>query len=149
MAKKFRFSLENILKYRKNMQDDKRVRLHNKKVVLESEQSKLQQIKNLKVETLNDGREADVSQLNILEKKIYHDYLQQINQHLDIQDQVVVNSRSAVMAATEELNDETRRKKILEKLKEQHLEGFRKDLRRQEEKDNSEIALRNNYFKND
>ncbi|SRR6056297_1914061 len=143
MPKKFKFSLENILHYRKNLQDDKTLKLHNKKVELDHEQTKLQNIKTLKEQTLTEAKIANQSdRMNILHRKIYDGYVEQINESMKQQHQRVDHTHGRVMQATEELNEETKRRKILEKLKERQLELFKKDLRRKEEKDNSEIALR-------
>lgn len=143
MPKKFRFSLENILHYRKNLQDDKTLKLHNKKVELDNEETKLQNIKSLKEKTLTEAKTNDQSdRLNILNRKIYDGFVEQINETMKHQHQQIDHTRTKVMQATEELNEETKRRKILEKLKERQLESFKKDLRRKEEKDNSEIALR-------
>ncbi len=143
MPKKFSFSLENILRYRKNLQDDKTLKLHNKKIELDNEESKLQNIRTLKEKTLSEAITGNQNeQFSLLHRKIYDGYVDQINESITKQHQRVDHSRTKVMQATDDLNEETKKKKILEKLKERQMELFKKDLRRKEEKDNSEIALR-------
>jgi len=148
MPKKFKFSLENILKYRKNLQDNKMLKLHNTKIELESEQQKLSEIKDLKNETLNNGQINQTQKINLLNRKIFHEYVNQINDNISQQNQVIRNSKKRVIEATDELNEETKRKKILEKIKEKHQDEFKIDMRRKEEKDNSEVALRKSFYNN-
>ncbi|MFP4547640.1 MAG: flagellar export protein FliJ [Fidelibacterota bacterium] len=143
MPNKFSFSLENILHYRKNLKDDKTLKLHNKKIELDNEESKLQNIKTLKEKTLSEAKTGNQNeQFSLLHRKIYDGYVDQINESIKKQHQRVDHSRTRVMQAKDDLNEETKKKKMLEKLKERQLETFKKELRRKEEKDNSEIALR-------
>ena len=148
MPKKFTFSLENILKYRKNLQNNKMIKLHNTKILLETEKEKLSEIETLKSQTLKSGKIENPQKINLLNRQIFHEYVDQINDNISQQNLTINNSRKKVIEATEELNDETKRKKILEKLKEKHLDEFKIDIRRKEEKDNSELALRKSFFNN-
>ncbi len=144
MPKKFTFSLENILQYRKSLQSDKQLRLHNKKVELDNEKDKLTNIKSLKEKTLqqkNTGKRLDLHK-----KKVYSEYINQIDDNLKEQGNAVEKSRKKVLQATEKLKEETKRKKILEKLKDKHFESYKEDLKKEEEKVNSEIALRKKYY---
>ena len=148
MPKKFKFPLENILKYRKNLQDNRILVLHNTKLTLKTEEQKLSEIEHNKQETLENGKIKQPQEINLLKRKIFHEYVNQINDNITKQNHTVDNSKLKVQKATNDLNEETKRKKILEKLREKHLEEFKIDLRRQEEKDGSEVALRNSFFNN-
>lgn len=124
------------------------LKLHNTKIELESEQQKLSEIKDLKNETLNNGQINQTQKINLLNRKIFHEYVNQINDNISQQNQVIRNSKKRVIEATDELNEETKRKKILEKIKEKHQDEFKIDMRRKEEKDNSEVALRKSFYNN-
>ncbi|MBN2280383.1 MAG: flagellar FliJ family protein [Candidatus Marinimicrobia bacterium] len=146
MPKKFSFPLENILKYRRKLQDNKMLKLHQTKMELQAEQEKLTDIKAFKEGLLNNGRLETPQKLDLVNRKIYNEFVGQVNDSINKQNRAVNVSKRKVIKATEELDEETKRKKILEKLKERHLEKFKVDQRRKEEKDNSEVALRKSYF---
>jgi flagellar FliJ protein len=146
MPKKFNFSLENILKYRKSMENDRSINLNNRKIELEREESKLKQINELKEISLEKSRHSG-GNLNLLNRKIHYEYLEQMNQNIMKQNRSVQLSEARVEKARQSLQEETQRKKILEKLKDKQYENFKVNFRRQEEKDNSEAALRKNFYK--
>lgn len=148
MPKKFRFTLQSILKYRENMENEKAIALNSKKMILQSEKSKLQNIKKLKEKTLQQSKSTVIGKFDILNRKINDEYLFQINNDITTQNLVIKRSKQNVEHARFNLNEETKKKKILEKLKDKQLEDFRVDLRRREEKEGSEIALRKNFVKN-
>lgn len=93
MAKKFKFSLENILKYRKSLQDNKMLKLHNSKIALKSEEEKLEDFHNLKSETLENGKTSDAQNINLLNRRIYDEYVAQINNDILKQKKVVRKSK--------------------------------------------------------
>ena len=146
MPKKFSFSLNSILKYRESMENKRAITLNNKKIILQSEETKLQNIKELKEKTLVSSKNSDHGRLSILDRKINDEYIAQINQDILNQNHVVTRSKQNVEHARHILNEETKKKKILEKLKDKQFEDFRVDTRRREEKEGSEVALRKNYF---
>ena len=146
MSKRFRFSLENILKYQKNLEDDKVINLKNKQYQLTLEKKKLDSAKSLKERVFNDISDNEPGKLDILGKRINQAYVDQLSGHINTQVEIFKKSTESVVNARELLQEETKKKKILEKLKEKQLDKYKIKLRRKEEKDNSEIALRKSFF---
>ena len=110
MPKKFSFALQNILKYRQNMENDRAIKLNNKKNILQTEKHKLQDINNLKDKFLGELKKNSNEKFNILSKKISSEYVSQINNSISVQKNVIKNAKKSVNNARENLQEEIKKK---------------------------------------
>jgi len=144
MSKGFNFSLEKVLEIRQFQENKQAVKLHKSKKVLKSEEQKLDTLKDSKETTIkNQKNKTDKDYtININELRITKDYLNQLNKHIEQQNKKVLESDAAVKGELECLHEAVKDKKVVEKLKERYLDEFKKSKSQEENKQQDEIAVR-------
>ena len=145
MAKQFRFPLEKVLDYKKNIEDLKAGELNRSREKKKIEEDKLKYIEDKKEETLieNDSQgNMTINQLNITT-----DYLFQLNDQLEKGTARVLDADTEVENKLGNLNEASKDKKAVEKLRERRLSEHKILKRKIERKKTDEIANRTNQIK--
>jgi len=145
MAKQFRFPLEKILDYKKNIEDIKAGELNRSREKKKKEEDKLKYIEDKKEEILieNDSQEnMTINQLNIAT-----DYLFQLNDQIEKGTAKVLDADTEVDNKLDNLNEASKDKKAVEKLRERKLSEHKIFKKKVERKKTDEIANRSNQIK--
>ena len=145
MAKQFRFPLEKVLDYKKNIEDLKAGELNRSREKKKIEEDKLKYIEDKKEETLieNDSQgNMTINQLNITT-----DYLFQLNDQLEKGTARVLDADTEVENKLGNLNEASKDKKAVEKLRERRLSEHKILKKKIERKKTDEIANRTNQIK--
>jgi len=145
MAKQFRFPLEKILDYKKNIEDLKAGELNRSREKKKKEEDKLKYIEDKKEEILieNDSQEnMTINQLNIAT-----DYLFQLNDQIEKGTAKVLDADTEVDNKLDNLNEASKDKKAVEKLRERKLSEHKIFKKKVERKKTDEIANRSNQIK--
>jgi len=144
MTKAFEFPLERVLNVRQIIEETRSVKLRKSEVELEQEKQQLKELKSQRENQIQVGRRnsnpGDGLTLNNL--MVSRNYLVQLNDHIDGQKKNVAKSSAVVKNDRDEVIQATREKQVVEKLRENHLVDYRQSVRREEEKQESEVALR-------
>lgn len=145
MAKQFRFPLEKVLDYKKNIEDLKVGELNRSREKKKTEEDKLKYIENQKEEILieNDSQEnMTINQLNITA-----DYLFQLNDQLEKGTARVLDANTEVENKLDNLNEASKDKKAVEKLRDRKLSEHKMLEKKVERKKTDEIANRTDQIK--
>ena len=145
MAKQFRFPLEKVLNYKKNIEDLKAGELNRSRKKKTKEEEKLKSIEEKKQDILiGDGSRENMT-LNQL--NISTDYLLQLNDQIDKGEERVLDAGTEVENKLDHLNEASKDKKAVEKLRDRKL-GEHKILEKKvERKKTDEIANRSDLTK--
>ena len=145
MAKQFRFPLEKVLNYKKNIEDLKAGELNRSREKKTKEEEKLKSIEEKKQDILiEDGSRGNMT-LNQL--NISTDYLLQLNDQIDKGEERVLDAGTEVENKLDHLNEASKDKKAVEKLRDRKL-GEHKILEKKiERKKADEIANRSDLTK--
>ena len=138
----YRFNLEVVLNYRKRIEEGLQMELSGKQRELESAKQvffALQREKGFYEEELVK-REA--RKVNIHESILYRDYLKGMNKKIKAQKEIVAQAKIAVDKKQEELLIATKKRKVLEKVRERDREAFLDGLERKERIFTDEIGVR-------
>ncbi len=139
MAKAFRFSLQKVLDFRRNIETQQAVELSAARAELNLNKHKLQGLHQKKSGFLSS---LDENQTSLQNLKIQKSYLDQLSGEIRLQQENVARSDQTVKEKIEKLVEVSRDKKIVEKLRERHLEGHQKKVKQDEVKFQDEVAQR-------
>jgi len=145
MAKQFRFPLEKVLDYKKSIEDLKAGELNRSREKKKTEEDKLKYIEDKKEEILieNDSQgNITINQLNITT-----DYLFQLNDQLEKGTARVLDANTEVENKLDNLNEASKDKKAVEKLRERKLSEHKILKKKVEIKKTDEIANRTDQIK--
>ncbi len=143
MPKKFKFSLEKILRYRKEIEDNQVIQLKHNIHELEQNKTQLSNLVNQKNNFLNSN--SDKKNLKLNDRKILSDYIGQMSNEIQNHNIEVNKSLRQVEQSRKELENVTKDRKILQNLKEKHFLTHSKEIKMVEEKRNKEIGIQNTY----
>jgi len=145
MTKQFRFPLEKVLDYKKNIEDLKAGELNRSRKKKKEEEDKLKYFVDKKEEILieNDSQgNMTINQLNIAT-----DYLLQLNDQLEKGAARVLDADTEVDNKLDNLNEASKNKKAVEKLRERKLREHNIMKKKVERKTTDEIANRSEQIK--
>ena len=136
----FKFKLEAVLNHRRYLEEILQKDLAQSKKMLMDEQMKLRDQKDAKrqcVRGLHQKQQTSKSAAEILSNFIY---ITRLSKEIDIQQQCVIAAESKFIAIRNDLIEAMKKRKSLEKLKEQQFQAFLKENQRAERKFMDEIA---------
>lgn len=139
MAKAFRFSLQKVLDLRRNIETQQAIELSAARAKLNLHKNKLHSLNQKKSSFLSS---LDGNQINLQNLKIQESYLEQLSGEIKQQKESVARSDLTVKEKTEKLVEVSRDKKIVEKLRERHLENHQKKAKQDAVKFQDEVAQR-------
>ena len=138
----YRFNLQVVLTYRKRIEEGLQMELSRTQRELESAKQvffALQREKGFYEEELVK-REA--REVNIHESILYRDYLKGMNKKIKAQKESVAQAKIAVDKKQEELLIATKKRKVLEKVREKHMKEFMDGLEHKERIFTDEMGVR-------
>jgi len=130
----FNFSLETLRKYRKSIEDQRRIELVSLREKQSLEEEKLCQIRDTQRAIQHNLRDR------IEETKGYLTYLDDLSRQSIIQRNVISELDYKVNEARDNLIESSKQKKIIDKLRDKKYKQYIKDLNRQENKTLDEIV---------
>lgn len=144
MVKVFQFPLQKVLNLKEMIEETKAIELQNSKAFLKREQKKLENLETSKHYLLDIKTENDIKQtnLNLNNLQVSMEYISQLTDMISTQTINVNNSNKSVDKTRNNLIEASKNTKIIEKLRERHLEVYKKNNRKREVKKDSEIAIR-------
>jgi len=136
--KKFKFALENILKYRQSIEDQEKELLARAMQKVQMEESLAQK---LELEKHTHLSSYDVISSNIVKMRQQESYMASLELRIKNQQKQLDKAKSASDNIRVRVVKATSNRKILESLKEQHLTGYRQELDRAEQKILDEVGI--------
>ena len=136
--KKFKFALENILKYRQSIEDQEKELLARAMQKVQMEESLAQK---LELEKHTHLSSYDVISSNIVKMRQQESYMASLELRIKNQQKQLDKAKSASDNIRVKVVKATTNRKILESLKEQHLTGYRQELDRAEQKILDEVGI--------
>ena len=140
--KKFKFKLKAVLREREIREDERKRdfglamgKFHKEKEIL----SRFEQDKEDSFDFLKLEKETESPNIRTL--RLYETYLLHLNKKINLQCSVIVKAAENVTAARQKLLEATRRKKILETLKDHQRLKYYMDAEKQELKDIDEYNV--------
>lgn len=130
--KGFKFGLEEVLSYRKTIEDQKSVELMNANGALAREKKILNDIINQKKELNSQKNSSKVTTIQNL--RSMHTFIDITNKKLDVQSEKVQVAKTVVSDKKVELLNASKDKKVLEKLKAKKYKEFVIVQKKNEEK---------------
>ncbi|NLW22281.1 MAG: flagellar export protein FliJ [Tissierellia bacterium] len=129
----FNFRLEKVLKYKKTVEDYKKNQYGIIKQRLDREENKLDKINRYK-EGLQNEKNLSTVNTKVGNLAMYNDYINHINHEINIQKEIVSNTKKELEKAKKEMILAVQEKKVFEKLKENEYEKHLYNMKKQEEK---------------
>jgi len=136
--KKFKFALDNILKYRQSIEDQEKELLARAMQKVQMEESLAQK---LELEKHVHLRSYNVVNSNIVNMRQQESYMASLELRIKNQQKQLDKAKSASDNIRVKVVKATSNRKILERLKEQHLIGYRQELDRAEQKILDEVGI--------
>jgi len=143
--KHFKFPLEKILDYRKNIEDKKAEALYQSRTKKKDEEDILELIEEEKKSILKEDKREDSNTLN--ELTISSDYLNQLNNEIEKSENRIKDADKEVDKKLIDLKEASIEKKAVEKLREKKLMEHKTQLKKGERKQIDEIANRTHKIK--
>ncbi len=137
----YQFKLQPVLDHRKFLEDDLKKRLAEIKTKLLSALERLDAMKRKEMITNQTLAEEQANGLSSAQVVAYHQYLKVLSERIVEQAREAEKIEAQVSTVQKEMIEAVKKRKILEKLKEQGLERYRKSMLAQETKFIDEIAI--------
>ena len=143
--KHFKFPLEKILGYRKNIEDKKAEALYQSRIKKKDEEDILELIEEEKQNMLKGNERKKSNTLNQL--TISSDYLNQLNNDIEKSENKIKDADKEVDEKLTDLKEASIDKKAVEKLRERKLIEHKAQLKKGEKKQIDDIANRTHKLK--
>jgi flagellar FliJ protein len=137
----YRFNLQVVLNYRKRLEEGLQMELSRTQRELESAKQVFFAYQQEKVYYEEELSKRESREVNIGESILYRDYLKGMNRKIKAQREIVAKAKIGVDKKQEELLVATKKRKVLEKVKEKHMKEFMDDLERKERIFTDEISI--------
>jgi flagellar protein FliJ len=136
----FIFKLQSVLEYRKNIEEKILNDFSEKKRELKEERLKLKNLVEERANLIEALR--NMQGLKVLAEDIAAlvSYVEQVREEEKKQKKVITQVKEQVEAKRKELLEAVKKRKVMEKLKERHLEEYEFDMRALEQKDSDEMG---------
>ena len=144
----YRFNLEVVLNYRKRIEEGLQMELSVRQRELESAKQVFFAYQREKGFYEEELMKREAREVNIQESILYRDYLKGMDKKIKAQKEIVAKAKIAVDKKQEELLVATKKRKVLEKVREKDLQEFMDGLERKERIFADEMGVRR-YHKGD
>ena len=138
----YRFNLEVVLNYRKRIEEGLQMELSVRQRELESAKQVFFGYQREKGFYEEELMKREAREVNIQESILYRDYLKGMDKKIKAQKEIVAKAKIAVDKKQEELLIATKKKKVLEKVREKDLQEFMDGLERKERIFTDEMGVR-------
>ena len=142
MAKAFRFPLQKVLEIRKHKEDQKAIELGQARHELFKEQQNLERLNRQKENLFASVDEQKIKKMDVVNLQVTESYLVDLNEKIKSQKITIKNKQQLVDEKRQELLKVSQEKKIVEKLKERQWQAHKKDVRKELNKMEDEVAIR-------
>jgi flagellar export protein FliJ len=132
--------MENILNIKYKLEEQAKSAYGAAKVILDTEEEKLNRLYDKKEEYEMELRELYASKLDVLKIKQMQEAIEISKYQINIQKIAVNNAKLQLEKAREKLNESMVERKTHEKLKENAFETFKEELKDQEKKEIDELV---------
>ena len=137
----YRFNLQVVLNYRKRIEEGLQMELSGVQRELESAKQVFFAYQREKGYYEEELTKREAREVNIDESILYRDYLKGMNRKIKAQREIVAKAKIEVDKKQEELLIATKKRKVLEKVREKHMKEFMDDLERKERIFTDEISV--------
>ena len=144
---KFKFNLQRLLEIRKHLENQKALEMHMAETQLMEERKALEVLQDEKSRLMS--KEKDNSLINITLTGMFHDYLRQKNDQIELQNQRIRKAAREVEKKRRELQQKVKERKSLELLREKKFLEFKKEINRKMAVFENEIATRKSFLNED
>lgn len=144
---KFNFELESVLNIRRQFEDKAKNELSIEIKKLNEKLDDLRREVAYKQSCLNKIKKAQQGTVNIVQIKEYSTYIQYIDDEIKSLNNAIKEQKDVVDKYRERLLEISKKKKILEKLREKKLVSFLTEQRKEEDKLSDEIVSYKHFDK--
>lgn len=137
---KFHYKMQNILNIKQKLEEQAKMRFAQEMVLLKEEEEKLLKLHNKKHRYDVQGQELRKKSLNVIELKENNEAIRIIKTEIEEQKEKVAIAQDKVEKAREELNEAIQERKTHEKLSDEALELFKKEIGAKEDKEVDELT---------
>ncbi len=134
----FKFSLERILSYREQQENEAKAEYAKVQAKLNAEKKRFADLKN--EELLNEKKLAETPLSDLGERWLLDNYLRAVRADIVQTQQNIARIDIELDKAQKHLAEKAKDKKIMEKLKEKHFEIFKRQEHEKEQREFDEIA---------
>ena len=132
--KKYKFKLENVLKYRGVIEKLAKNDYLKELSKLNYEKDKLQNMLKIQNQIIERFNPLDKRSFNSVELVFFNNYLKQLIYLIEEQKKVIKNQEGVVKEKFDEWNEKRKELKVLEKLKEKDFKAWLKEFDKEEQK---------------
>jgi flagellar protein FliJ len=137
----FVFKLQQVLDYRKNIEEKILNDFSEKKRELAKEELRLKNLIEERVNLIGELREMQNKSVPVNDIARYISYVELVRKNEKNQSKIIVQVSEQLAAKRKELLEAVKKTKIMEKLKERHAEEYKDDVRAFEQKNSDEMAV--------
>jgi len=137
----YRFNLEAVLNYRQRIEEGLQMELSGVQRELESAKQVFFAYQREKGFYEEELVKREAREVKIHESILYRDYLKGMNKKITAQKEIVAQAKIAVDKKQEELLIATKKRKVLEKVREKHMKEFMDGLEHKERLFTDEISV--------
>lgn len=133
----YKFSMENILKWREDIE-------RNNMEDLASIQNQLRSQKARKTDLLREKEDIKSSKLryrDISQLKYENLYMEKIEEKIKSQDKLIRDTKNKLEDVRQDFIEAQKDRKIMEKLKERDMEAYRQEVNKKEQKELDELTI--------
>ena len=141
MPKKYRFSLQNVLNHRINLEEERERIFALAMQSLMSEQKKLEDIEDKIIKEIHELSVVETRSFSSQDFMEYDKYIFFLENKKIEQHKKICEAKSVVELEREKLIDATKNRKVLERLKEKGMKRYLLDIDRLEQIELDEIAV--------
>ena len=132
--KKYKFKLENVLKYRGVIEKLAKNDYLKELSKLNYEKDKLQNMYKIRNQIIERFNPLDKSSFNSIELVFFNNYLKQLIYLIEEQKKIIKEQENVVKKRFDEWNEKRKELKVLEKLKEKDFKAWLKEFDKEEQK---------------
>ena len=137
--KRFEFKFETVLSLKKQIEQNIKNKLSNEIQILNEANSYLQNIIKKRQNLIAEFESSRQEQTNIYQILSYYDYLNVLDQRIELKKQEIAEINKRIAEIRLELLNAVKEKQILVKLEENEFDKYRNELKIEEQKTNDEI----------
>lgn len=137
----YRFRLETVLVYRRNLEEQAQLALAREIQVLTEHQSLLVDLQDIRQRIIEDFDEKKKKQMGAPLFSFYMESIRRKEREIEAQEDVVAQQEAVVGKAREELSERVKSRKVIEKAREKDYQKYLQEFLRNEQKEGDEQAI--------
>lgn len=137
----FVFKLQSVLDYRKNVEEKILNDFSEKKRELKEESLKLKNLEKERADLIEELRNMQGRKVYAEDIAVYVSYVKQVREKEENQKIIIAHVKEQLEAKRKELLEAVKKRKVMEKLKERHVEEDEFNMRALEQKNSDEMSV--------